>query len=113
MDWVLVQKGCVSEAQWMVEFWITATGGTGEYIFYRDGERLHGPAREPGYAYQMYTGTGSAAEGTFIVESGPQRARSEFWVERLDCARPAPSPTPDAAPTTGAAVSPLEPGSSP
>jgi hypothetical protein len=85
MDWVLAEKHCISSAQWFLEFWITASGGTGEYTFYRDIERLHGPAPADGFGYQMYTGTGSAAVGTFYVESGTQRVRSEFWVARPDC----------------------------
>lgn len=110
---MLVQKGCVSDAQWVVEVWLAAKGGTGEYTFYRDEERLYGPARVDGFAYQMLAGSGSTAEGTFTVESGAQRVQSQFWIERLDCGHTALLPTPVGAPTLGAAVSPLDPGSSP
>jgi hypothetical protein len=113
MDWVLVQKQCISDAQWGLEFWLTGKGGTGEYTFYLDAERLHGPAPVHGFSYQMVVDTGSAAAGTFIVESGAQRVRSEFWIERPDCSHLAPTPTPVDPPTSGAAVSPLPPGSYP
>ena len=94
MDWVLAKKNCISAAQWFLEFWLTASGGTGEYTFYRDIERVHGPAPAAGFGYQMYAGTGSAVVGTFAVESGGQRVQSEFWIERLDCSEFAPPPPP-------------------
>jgi hypothetical protein len=106
MEWVLVEKHCISHAQWFLEFWITASGGTGEYTFYRDIERLHGPAPADGFGYQMYAGTGSAAVGTFAVESGAQRVQSEFWVKRLDCSHLAPPPKPSDPSTPAPASAP-------
>jgi hypothetical protein len=85
MEWVLAKKHCISSSQYFLEFWITATGGTGEYTFYRDIDRIHGPSPAAGFGYQMYVGAGAAAVGTFYVESGTERVSSEFWIKRPDC----------------------------
>jgi hypothetical protein len=92
MDWVLVEKRCLSGTEWALHFWITASGGTGEYTFYRDIERLHGPHPANGFGYEMHVGASSAAVGTFAVESGTQRVQSEFWVAHPNCSHLAPPP---------------------
>lgn len=85
MNWVLVEIRCISLSQWALKFWITASGGSGEYTFYHDNQRLHGPHPANGFGYDLTVGTGSAAVGTLSVESGSQRVQSEFWVARPDC----------------------------
>ena len=42
----------------------------------------------------MYAGIGSAAVGTFAVESGARRVESKFWVKRPDCSHLVVPPTP-------------------
>ena len=85
MDWVSTEIRCISPSQWAIKFWLTASGGTGEYTFYHDIQRLHGPHPADGFGYELTVGTGAAAVGTFAVESGTQRVQSEFWIARPDC----------------------------
>jgi hypothetical protein len=94
MEWVVTEKRCLSGAEWMVNFWITATGGDGIYTFYHDIHRLHGPHPANGFGYEMHIGAGNAAVGTLAVESGGQRVQSEFWIKRVDCTHLAPPPPP-------------------
>jgi hypothetical protein len=85
MDWVLVEVRCLSISRWALKFWLTASGGTGEYTFFHDIKRLHGPHPANGFGYELQVGTGYAAVGTFAVESGDQRVQEEFWVAQPDC----------------------------
>jgi hypothetical protein len=81
----LVEKRCVSASRWVAEFWITAEGGNGTYTFYRDIDRIHGPAAAAAYGYVLEFGASSPAVGTFSVESGDQRAEESFWVAHPNC----------------------------
>jgi hypothetical protein len=85
MDWVVVEIRCISLAQWEIEFWLTADGGDGEYTFYHDTQRLHGPHPANGFGYKLTVGTGAAAVGTLAVESGSERVQDAFWIARPDC----------------------------
>jgi len=69
----------------VAKFRITVTGGSGQYTYYRDIDKLHGPTNETTYIYELKYGTKSAAVGTFFVESGGKRAEKKFWVPHPDC----------------------------
>jgi len=85
MEWVAVDKYCLSASEWAIKFWITASGGNGIYTFYHDIRRLHGPHPADGFGFEMHIGASSAAVGTLAVESGTQRVQSEFWFKHPDC----------------------------
>lgn len=84
LNWELLEKKCVAKDRWMMKFRLTVSGGTGQYIYYRDVEQIYGPTSETQYIYELTYGKASAV-GTFFVQSGSQRAESKFWVEQLDC----------------------------
>jgi hypothetical protein len=79
---------CVSESRWAARFRITASGGTGQYSYYRDIERIHGPTTDAVHVYELESGAGAAAVGAFFLESGDQRVESKFYVPHPDCALP-------------------------
>jgi hypothetical protein len=85
MDWVLEDAQCISRSQWRIRFRITAAGGSGEYVYYRDIDQLFGPTSEQAYVYELTYGAGAAAVGTFFVESGQERVEKKFWVKSPDC----------------------------
>jgi hypothetical protein len=94
VGWSLESKWCLSEQRWMARFRITASGGDGQYTYYRDIEQIQGPTQSQVYIYELELGVSSAAVGTFFVESGGQRAEEKFWVANPDCTGPTPPPQP-------------------
>jgi hypothetical protein len=88
MQVVLEGTRCISTSRWVARFRITASGGTGRYTYYRDVERIHGPTADTVHVYDLESGAGSAAVGTFAVESGDQRVEEKFYVQHPDCAQP-------------------------
>jgi hypothetical protein len=85
VGWTLEDARCVSTQEWILTFRITAYGGRAPFTFFRDVEQIYGPSGERSYIYELKYGAGSAAVGTFFVESAGQRAEKGFWVAHPDC----------------------------
>jgi hypothetical protein len=80
----LDEAKCTSKSQWTAKFTLTASGGSGQYIYYRDIDQLYGPTNNTSYVYELKYGM-SAAVGTFRVRSGSEEAESKFYVPHPDC----------------------------
>lgn len=85
INWELLEKKCISKHQWTMKFRLTASGGKGQYTYYRDITLIHGPTSETQYIYELTYGADASAVGTFFIESGGQRAENKFWVDHPDC----------------------------
>ena len=85
MDWSLEGAWCISKAEWIAKFKITAQGGTGTYTYYRDTDKICGPTNSNECIYELKYGASSAAVGSFTVKSGTQSAKKDFWVKHPDC----------------------------
>jgi hypothetical protein len=84
---------CTSKSSYAADFVIRASGGDGNYTYYRDIDKIAGPVKgEVGY-HLVWRECGGAP-GTFFVESGDgQRVKILFWVDKPDCCVKA-TPTP-------------------
>jgi hypothetical protein len=80
----LDEAKCISKSQWIAKFTLVASGGSGQYIYYRDIDQLHGPTNDTSYVYELKYGM-SAAVGTFRVKSGAEEAENKFYVPHPDC----------------------------
>ncbi len=99
LERALESKWCVSESRWVARFRLTASGGTGQYTYYRDVERIHGPTTDTVYVYELEYGASAAAVGSFAVESGDQRVKVDFWEAHPSCARATATHTSTPTPT--------------
>jgi hypothetical protein len=85
INWRLLSVNCLSKSQWIGKFEITVSGGTGQYTYYRDIEKLIGPISEQKLTYELKYGASSSMVGTFKVTSGDQTKTKDFWVTHPDC----------------------------
>jgi hypothetical protein len=81
----LLDAHCLSKSQWVGKFEITANGGTGQYTYYRDIDKIGGPTSQKTLVYELKYGASSSMVGTFKVSSGSQTKNKDFWVTHPDC----------------------------
>jgi hypothetical protein len=79
---------CSGEAAYVADFTISASGGDGCYIYYRDIDKIEGPTHKTSVTYTLKWASCGGAPGTFFVESGDgQRASVKFWVKAPSCCK--------------------------
>ena len=87
IDYQVANVWCPTRFSYAIDFSIGARGGKGNYIYYRDIDKIGGPTAG-GISYRLYWTSCGAAPGTFIVRSGDgQEARKEFWVNPPTCCK--------------------------
>ena len=73
-------------AAYVADATLSASGGDGCYIYYRDIDKIEGPTRKTSVSYQIKWARCGGAPGTFFVQSGDgQVAAAKFWVPAPSC----------------------------
>jgi hypothetical protein len=73
---------------YVADFTISASGGDGCYIYYRDIDLIEGPTRKTSVTYQLKWARCGGAPGTLTVQSGDgQEVSVKFWVRPPECCK--------------------------
>ena len=84
VDFALGGVWC-GEGGWYADFIVSASGGGGNYTYYRDCTEIDGPTNEP-VEYRLVWRDCGGAPGTFFAESADgQEAGKLFWIDPPSC----------------------------
>lgn len=88
IDFQINPAWCPGGAAYVADATISASGGDGCYIYYRDIDKIEGPTRKTSVSYQIKWARCGGAPGTFFVQSGDgQVAAAKFWVPAPSCCK--------------------------
>jgi hypothetical protein len=88
IDYKINPAWCPTGISYVADMTISASGGDGCYVYYRDIDKIEGPTRKTSVTYQLKWARCGGAPGTLTVKSGDgQEVSVKFWIRPPDCCK--------------------------